>query len=338
MRRLLIMAVCVPPLFGQWITSGGTIYYNGGDVGIGTASPTTLLHLKGSNIPYRGQLSLEAPDFAQVSFYGGPSTSKSRIWYDVAADQMNFYNDVQGAPFIFRGGNVSIGTAAASSAPLLVVSTSKAIRTNYWMDFNASQCGLGSVGQNVYLDNTSSSFKWSNTHPTIGGSAILFGTCNATAWNDIVFFRAAGTTGNIPTTADGAAAMVETMRISSTGNVGIGTSNPAHLLHVAGAIGAEEVIVSSTGADYVFDPDYHLTSLPQVAAYIEANHHLPEIPSEAEMRDKGLGVGQLETKLLAKVEELTLHLIAEHEKVEQLVKDNARLRDEFTALQEKVSR
>lgn len=45
------------------------------------------------------------------------------------------------------------------------------------------------------------------------------------------------------------------------------------------------------------------------AAYIEENRHLPEIPSEAEVRDQGVSLGAMQSKLLAKVEELTLHAI-----------------------------
>jgi len=115
------------------------------------------------------------------------------------------------------------------------------------------------------------------------------------------------------------------------GNVGIGTTNPQHLLHVAGTIGAEEVLVTSTGADYVFEPGYRLKPLSEVASYIEANHHLPDIPSADEVKQKGMGVGDMEAKLLAKVEELTLHLI-------QQEKDNNALRDQNRDLQERMAR
>lgn len=113
-------------------------------------------------------------------------------------------------------------------------------------------------------------------------------------------------------------ATTERLRITAGGNVGIGTSNPVHLLHVAGAIGAQEVIVSSTGADYVFQPNYPLRPLKDVAAFIEKNHHLPDIPSATEVQDKGMGLGEMQTKLLAKVEELTLHLIEANERIARL--------------------
>lgn len=90
--------------------------------------------------------------------------------------------------------------------------------------------------------------------------------------------------------------------ILNSGNVGIGTTSPAHLLHVAGVIGAEEVIVSSTGADYVFNSDYNLAPLTEVAGYIKEHHHLPGIPSAPEVEEKGVSLGEMQAKLLAKIE------------------------------------
>jgi hypothetical protein len=120
------------------------------------------------------------------------------------------------------------------------------------------------------------------------------------------------------------------MFINSSGYVGIGTTNPQHLLHVAGTIGAEEVIVSSTGADYVFGPGYRLPPLTEVAAYIADHHHLPDIPSAAEMKQEGVGVADMQAKLLAKVEELTLHMI-------EAEKENHDLRERIARLEAAAS-
>ncbi len=110
------------------------------------------------------------------------------------------------------------------------------------------------------------------------------------------------------------------------GNVGIGTTSPNHRLSVAGAIGAQEVVVLSSGADYVFEPGYRLVPLSEVANYIAANHHLPEIPSAKEGAEKGVGLGAMQTKLLAKIEELTLHMI-------EAEKENRELRDRVGRLE-----
>ena len=114
-----------------------------------------------------------------------------------------------------------------------------------------------------------------------------------------------------------------------SGNVGIGTTNPGtYKLAVNGAIGANEVVVTNTSgwSDFVFQPDYRLRPLREVSAYIRANHHLPDIPSESEVQEKGVSVGEMQKKLLAKVEELTLHLIRQEQ-------ENQELRDRIVRLE-----
>jgi hypothetical protein len=118
----------------------------------------------------------------------------------------------------------------------------------------------------------------------------------------------------------------ERVTLLSNGNVGIGTTTPLYLLSVQGKIGAQEVIVASNvGADYVFNPGYRLRPLTEVASYIKEHHHLPEIPSAAEVREKGLSIGEMQTKLLAKIEELTLHMIQADEKNRELQQRIAQL-------------
>jgi len=66
----------------------------------------------------------------------------------------------------------------------------------------------------------------------------------------------------------------------------------------------------ATPADYVFEPDYKLSSLSEVEAYTKANKHLPEVPSASEMTENGVDLAAMNMVLLKKVEELTLHAIA----------------------------
>jgi hypothetical protein len=95
------------------------------------------------------------------------------------------------------------------------------------------------------------------------------------------------------------------------GNVTIGTPAPSgtqgdYKLNVWGRARANEVVVNTTDADFVFADNYRLRPLGEVEQFITANDHLPEIPSAKEMQENGMAVGELQTKLLQKVEELTL--------------------------------
>ena len=117
--------------------------------------------------------------------------------------------------------------------------------------------------------------------------------------------------------------------ISQNGKIGIGITRPdeflattpaEELLTVNGTIHAKEVKIdlNTDLADYVFDENYKLMPLKQVEQYVKTNNHLPEIPSAAEVKDKGMNMGEMQNKLLQKIEELTLYVIEQQKRIEQL--------------------
>lgn len=121
-------------------------------------------------------------------------------------------------------------------------------------------------------------------------------------------------------------------------NVGVNTTSPHYTLDVNGSIGATDIYVSTNALpDYVFDADYRNAPLSEVAAYIDQNHHLPGMPSAAEAEKNGLSVGEMQNKLLQKVEELTLHMIAAEKRSDDLAQTNEQLAQQNRDLQQQMA-
>lgn len=111
------------------------------------------------------------------------------------------------------------------------------------------------------------------------------------------------------------------------GTIGIGTSNvncsncTGYKLFVKEGIKTEKIKVEFADmngwADYVFEKDYPLMSIKEVKNFIEKNKHLPEVPTAEDVMKNGLELKEFNTLLLKKIEELTLHIIYLHEKLEE---------------------
>ena len=117
------------------------------------------------------------------------------------------------------------------------------------------------------------------------------------------------------------------MAINTDGRIVMGSSNnPAtgYLLSINGKVICEELKVqlSPNWPDYVFNSNYKLMPLDELEKSIFKNKHLPNIPSAADITaDKGFEVGEMNRKLLEKIEELTLYIIDLNKKNNQLAKE-----------------
>jgi len=108
----------------------------------------------------------------------------------------------------------------------------------------------------------------------------------------------------------------------STGDMGIGTTDTkGYKLAVNGKIRTQEIKVEAANwPDYVFAKDYKLLSLKETEQHIKEKGHLPGIPSAEEVKANGVDLGEMNIKLLKKIEELTLHLIEIKKELDTLKK------------------
>ncbi len=89
-------------------------------------------------------------------------------------------------------------------------------------------------------------------------------------------------------------------------------------LSVNGKVRANSVKVYTDWADFVFEKNYKLPLLEEVELYIKKNGHLKDIPSENDVEQNGIELGEMNKLLLQKVEELTLYLISQNKDIEAM--------------------
>ncbi|MEM7380766.1 MAG: hypothetical protein AAF361_06150 [Bacteroidota bacterium] len=108
----------------------------------------------------------------------------------------------------------------------------------------------------------------------------------------------------------------------NSGNVGIGTTDPGSWeLAVDGKIRSREVRVDSdVWPDYVFEEDYELPTLEEVARHIQRKGHLINMPSANEIETNGLALGEMNKLLLEKIEELTLYILQLEKRIDTIEK------------------
>lgn len=220
---------------------------------------------------------------------------------------------------ISSSGSVGIGT----SSPSAILDVEKNFNGTTSLEISNSSTGNlarrgisignGSVSNSVFLISTSPNYdeviSWSNAGILGTDSQLSNGLIMRTAAGKIRF-QPNGTTDKVV--------------IDANGNVGIGISSPTQKLQVAGTVYSTEVkveLAAGQGPDYVFEPDYDLRTLQETKAYISENRHLPEIPSAKEMEEKGVDLGDMNMRLLKKIEELTLHQIELMEELQSVKKE-----------------
>jgi hypothetical protein len=132
------------------------------------------------------------------------------------------------------------------------------------------------------------------------------------------------------------------LRARTSGHVEIPNGN----LSVNQTLFSQKVKVTATPGsvpDYVFNKDYALRTIPELEAFIKANSHLPNIPNANEIETNGQNLGEMQLKLLEKIEELTLYTIEQEKEISnsksritQLEAENQEMKDRLRKIEELV--
>jgi hypothetical protein len=103
-----------------------------------------------------------------------------------------------------------------------------------------------------------------------------------------------------------------------TDQLGINTNviPTGYTMAVKGKFITEEVKVQTYAnwPDFVFKKEYNLPSINEVEQHIKEKGHLQNIPSASEVFENGILLGEMNAKLLQKIEELTLYIIQQEKR------------------------
>ncbi|MFC2152862.1 LamG domain-containing protein, partial [Bacteroidota bacterium] len=277
-----------------WANGGEKLtILNNGNVGIGTTDPSQKLHVNGLINTYTGD------PLSYHNSWGLDNTEEndphSRKAYVIQRHQglsfsahtyyggIRFYNQESGSPYGYNGTMVM----SITNGKVGIGTADPASKLQILQDAENFDSGIKLVGSASPI----SGRVWM-------GSEILH-IDNATAG-----------------TGSG-------LNLNKTGGVSIGTTTvpSGFKLAVNGKIIATEIKVEAaiSWADFVFEDDYNLMSLSDLNSYIKTNKHLPEIPTTAEVEENGISVGEMNSKLLQKIEELTLYTLQQQEVIEALM-------------------
>lgn len=278
----------------------------GGNVGIGTTTPSNRLHIAAPSTGSVPQLRLsDSNGFWQ--FWGG---GDFRIREGASSDRL----------FIQQAtGRVGLGTAAPS-ARLSIVSN------NPNMQLKADNGGILEL---AVADCNTCYNSFAQT-----GDAVIRAVPGNTN-NNLIFAVTSGATSSnraikFATESEVIMQVLDT-KVVQIGNVTTPSADTNYKLYVEKGILTERLKIAlkntTDWADYVFADTYQLKPLSEVEAFVKANKHLPEVPSAQELVDGGgIDVNQMLAKQMQKIEELTLYVI-------ELNKQNEALKAKVEALE-----
>ncbi len=109
-----------------------------------------------------------------------------------------------------------------------------------------------------------------------------------------------------------------------------GTINADAILTVSGKMVAQSCYITMNNwADYVFADTYKIPSLTEVEAYYKKEHHLPNVPSEKDVKETGIDVAAMDAILLKKIEELTIYMVEQNKKMNEMKVEQEKREDQL---------
>lgn len=275
---------------------------NSGNVGVGTASPFTKLHVDGGPaVGETGHGDMQIGDgsglhlrFDNNEILARNGDNPSTLYFQYWSGNLSLCDD--------NAGRVGIGTSNPQAKLQIVDGTDASLA-------GGGQLVLGDInGVNIAMDN----------------NEILARNNGSEA--PLILQYDAGDVLMVPFEA---------------GQVGIGITSVAnlpsadYLLAVDGKIISEEVRVEVSGSwpDYVFHRDYKLAPLDQLEAEIQTLGHLPGMPAASIVETEGFDLGGMQKTIVEKIEELTLYMIKANKEIAALKSENENLKQRIAFLE-----
>ncbi len=239
----------------------------------------------------------------------------------------NYTLNNQGGSVIYANVTVAkVGAGTINVTGVNVAPLSPTLNVNESLLLTATVSPIDATNQGVSWSSSDSSIATVNSSGLVtgiaaGNAAITVTTSDGdyTAQSNITVTDPSG--GGDPPPTGGSIWSENNSTASYDGEVAIGRNSvpPGYQLAVEGNIRTREVRVDQENwPDYVFDPSYSLPALAEIKKHIKEKGHLPNIPSAHEVEANGVELGEMNRRLLEKIEELTLHLIQIREEVDTL--------------------
>ena len=297
-------------------------------MGVGTCNPQKTLHVNGELRVSCPQGSSTYLNIHPYSGYVNFQSNSAPYYFDNKIVSPNGFYSPNNANY-----NLTLGTGPTARMTILRSNGNVGIGTSAPIE-------KLDVDGKVFLHTVDVEQGWANSYLYWASHSLVMGTPPGAAAHNSLDLKPGGTTAiSEPLFSQirmytATSTNQQTQKIQlltegncwfmNNGNFGIGTTAPAYKLDVAGEIRSDSIraqainVQAVSGADFVFDKDYDLPTLEAVKAFIQANGHLPEIQSAEDMQTNGLNISNFQIQLLQKIEELTLYIIKQEERIKEL--------------------